>query len=148
MKIEGSHSLAVPRERVWRMLQDPDVLAKATPGVKKLEKIGEDRYKATLELGIGPVKGTFEGILQITEKQEPEMMTLAVDGQGGPGGVKAQGRLRLEEQDGKTVIHYEGEPQISGKLAAVGARLLSGVAKKMAGQFFGGVEEQASTYQA
>jgi uncharacterized protein len=147
MKIEGSHTLAVPRAQVWRMLQDPAVLAKATPGVKKMEKAGEDRYKATLELGIGPVKGSFEGHLTITEKQEPEVMTLAIEGQGGPGGVRAQGRLRLEEQGNQTIIHYEGVPQISGKLAAVGMRLLSGVAKKMAGDFFSGIEKEASTYQ-
>ncbi len=146
MKIEGSHTLAVPQDKVWRMLQDPEVLAKATPGVETLEATGEDRYKATLKLGIGPVKGTFSGNLAVSEKTEPSLMTLNMDGQGGPGGIRAQGRLKLEAQGEQTVVHYEGEPQISGRLAAVGTRLLSGVAKKMAGQFFESIEAQAKTY--
>ena len=148
MKLQGSHTIAAPREQVWKMLQDPDVLAKATPGVKSMAQESEDLYKATLELGIGPVKGTFEGHVEISAKQEPEAMTLNVEGQGGPGGVKAQGRLRLEEQDGKTVIHWEGEPRMSGRIAAVGGRLVGGVAKKMAGQFFESVNAQAASYQA
>ena len=146
MKLSGSHTIAAPRDKVWKMLQDPDVLAKATPGVKALEQEQEDNYRATLELGIGPVRGTFEGHVAIADKNEPEAMTLNVEGQGGPGGVKALGRLRLEDQGDKTVIHWEGEPQMSGRIAAVGGRLVGGVAKKMAGQFFSSVDEQAQTY--
>ena len=130
------------------MLQDQDVLAKATPGVKSMQKEREDLYKASLNLGIGPVKGSFDGSVEITEKEAPETMTLAVEGQGGPGGVKAVGRLRLEEQGDKTIIHWEGAPQISGRIASVGARLVGGVAKKLAGQFFDSISEQAKTYEA
>lgn len=148
MKLEGSHKVAASREQVFQMLQDPVVLAAATPGVESLEQDGPDRFKATLQLGIGPIRGSFDGHVQITEKHPPESMTLAIEGQGGPGGVKASGRLRLESQEDGTVIHYEGEPQISGRMAAVGARLLQGVAKKMAGQFFGSIDEQASSYQS
>ena len=148
MKVEGSHTIRAPREKVWRMLQDPDVLAKTTPGVKSMEREGEDRYRATLELGVGPVRGTFEGHVEITDKREPEAMTLAVEGQGGPGGVKAEGRLRLQEEGDSTVVHYEGEPQISGRLAAVGGRLVGGVAKKLAGQFFERLDKEAQSYPA
>ena len=148
MKLNGSHTISAPREIVWKMLQDPDVLAKATPGVQSMEQEREDNYKATLELGIGPVKGTFDGHVEISDKTEPETMTLNVEGQGGPGGVKAVGVLRLEEQGDKTVIHWEGEPQMSGRIAAVGGRLVGGVAKKMAGQFFSSVDEQSKSYQA
>lgn len=147
MKIEGSHTLSVPRDKVWRMLQDPDMLAQATPGVERLEATGDDHYKATLKLGIGPVRGTFSGNLAVTDKQAPEAMTLNVDGQGGPGGIRAQGRIRLTADGDRTVVHYEGEPQISGRLAAVGGRLMSGVAKKMATQFFENLEKQAVTFE-
>ena len=147
MKLTGSHTISASREKVWQMLPDPDVLAKATPGVQSMEQEREDSYKATLELGIGPVRGTFDGHVEIADKQEPETMTLNVEGQGGPGGVKAQGKLRLEEQGDATVIHWEGEPQMSGRIAAVGARLVGGVAKKMAGEFFSSVDEQSKTYQ-
>ncbi len=147
MKVAGSHTIAAPRERVWYMLQDPDVLAKATPGVQEMEREREDFYRAVLELGIGPVKGTFSGHVEVTEKHNPDSLTLAVDGSGGPGGVKAVGVLRLEEAASGTVVHYEGEPQISGRLASVGARLVGGVAKKLAGQFFESVSKQAQDYQ-
>ena len=148
MKLTGSHTINAPREKVFVMLQDPDVLANATPGVKTMEKESEDNYKASLELGIGPVRGKFDGRIKVVEKSEPESMTLAVEGQGGPGGVKAVGKLRLEEQGGKTVIHWEGEPQMSGRIAAVGGRLVGGVAKKLAGEFFSSVDQQAASYNA
>ena len=148
MKLEGSHTISAPRQTVWQMLQDPNVLAKATPGVQSMKQESEDFYRATLKLGIGPVKGTFDGHVKITDKNEPEAMTLNVEGQGGPGGVKAEGRLRLEEQGDQTVIHWEGEPQMSGRIAAVGGRLVGGVAKKMAGQFFESIDKQSDTYQA
>jgi len=148
VKLNGSHTINAPRALVFEMLQDQAVLAKATPGVQSMEKEREDRYKASLNLGIGPVKGSFDGSVEITEKEEPETMTLAVEGQGGPGGVKAVGRLVLEEEGDKTVIHWSGEPQISGRIASVGARLVGGVAKKLAGQFFESISEQAATYKA
>ena len=147
MKVAGSHTIAAPREQVWYMLQDPDVLAKATPGVKQMEREREDYYRAVLELGVGPVKGEFSGHVEVTEKHLPDSLVLSVDGSGGPGGVKAVGTLRLEEAASGTIVHYEGDPQISGRLASVGARLVGGVAKKLAGQFFESVSKQAQDYQ-
>ena len=147
MKVTGSHIVKAPRERVWHMLQDPEVLSQATPGVKEMEREREDFYRAVLELGIGPVKGTFSGHVEVTDKREPDLLTLSVDGSGGPGGVKAIGVLRLEEDPNGTVVHYEGEPQISGRLASVGVRLVGGVAKKLAGQFFESVDKQAQGYE-
>lgn len=148
MKLNGSHTIEAARDKVFRMLQDKNVLAKATPGVKSMEQERDDYFKASISLSIGPVKGNFDGAVEIIEKKAPETMTLAVEGQGGPGGVKAVGRLRLEDQGDKTVIHWEGEPQISGRIAAVGARLVGGVAKKLAGQFFESISEQAKSYDA
>ncbi|MCY4353431.1 MAG: carbon monoxide dehydrogenase subunit G [Truepera sp.] len=143
MKVTGTHTIAAPRARVWELLNDPDVLARTTPGIVEMVAEREGRYRATLELGIGPVKGRFQGHLEVTEQEEPEAMTLSVEGQGGPGGVKAAGRLQLKEEGDTTIIHYEGEPQLTGRLASVGARLLTGVAKKMAGQFFSRLEQEA-----
>lgn len=136
MKLEGSHTISAPRDKVWHLILDPKVLAVCTPGVKSMEAEGEDNYKATLELGIGPVRGQFAGKVQVTEKNYPDTMTLSVDGSGGPGGLKAVGKLRLEDKGDTTIVHYEGEPQISGRLAAVGTRLVGGIAKQLAGQFF------------
>jgi hypothetical protein len=143
MKLEGSHVIDAPRDKVWNLILDPNVLAKCTPGVKSMEADGEDKYKATLELGIGPVRGQFAGNVQVTEKSYPDTMTLSVEGAGGPGGMKAVGKLKLIEVDGKTTISYEGEPQLSGRIAAVGMRLVGGVAKQLAGQFFDKLNQEA-----
>jgi hypothetical protein len=143
MKLEGSHVINAPRDKVWNLILDPNVLSKCTPGVKSMEADGEDKYKATLELGIGPVRGQFAGNVKVTEKSYPDTMTLSVEGAGGPGGMKAVGKLKLTEDDGKTTISYEGEPQLSGRIAAVGMRLVGGVAKQMAGQFFDKLNQEA-----
>jgi carbon monoxide dehydrogenase subunit G len=142
MKVDGSHLIAAPRERVWQLLNDPEVLARCIPGIDRLTPDGEDSYRATLKIGIGPVRGRFEGQLTISEKHEPEAMTLDVSGRGGPGGVRARGEIALDEQGEGTRVRYEGVPQLSGRLAAVGARLLSGVAKRLAGEFFENLERE------
>lgn len=142
MKVEGSHTFAAPRERVWALLNDPGVLARVTPGVKTLEPQGEDTYKATIELAVGPVKGAYDGKVSITDKTPPERMTLRVEGGGRPGTLRATGELRLEEQEGRTVVSYTGDAQVTGIVASVGHRLIGGVARQMANEFFKGVERE------
>ncbi|HEV8340158.1 MAG TPA: carbon monoxide dehydrogenase subunit G [bacterium] len=136
MKVEGEHTVAAPRERVWTLLNDPGVLQRATPGCKELHPLGDDTYRAVLELAVGPVKGTFEGKVQIAEKTPPERLTIVVEGSGRPGTVRARGDLRLEERGQITVVHYTGDAQVTGVLMSVGHRLFGGVAKQLAGQFF------------
>ncbi|HXF83057.1 MAG TPA: carbon monoxide dehydrogenase subunit G [bacterium] len=142
MKVEGSYTFAAPRERVWTLLNDPAVLARATPGVKRLEPQGPDTYKATIEVAVGPVKGAYDGTVSITDKAPPERLTLRVEGGGRPGTIRATGELRLEEQDGQTVVHYVGDAQVTGIVASVGHRLMGGVARQMAGEFFKGIERE------
>lgn len=142
MKVEGTYTLPAPRQRVWDLLNDPRVLAKATPGVKELDPQGTDIYKATIEVGVGPVKGTYAGQVSIADKVPPERMTLKVEGGGKPGTIRATGHLRLEEQDGKTVVAYTGDAQITGLIASVGHRLIGGVAKQMVGEFFKALERE------
>ena len=142
MKVEGTYSFAAPRETVWGLLNDPGVLARVTPGVKALTPQGSDTYKATIELAVGPVKGAYDGKVSITDKTAPERMILVIEGGGKPGTIRATGELRLEEQDGRTVVTYVGDAQITGLIASVGHRLIGGVAKQMAGEFFKGVERE------
>ena len=136
MKVEGEHTVAAPRERVWTLLNDPGVLQRATPGVKELQPIGEDTYRAVIELAVGPVRGTFEGKITITEKVPPERVTMIVEGSGRPGTLKARGDLQLVAQNGSTLVRYTGDAQVTGVLMSVGHRLFGGVAKEMAGKFF------------
>lgn len=142
MKVEGVYTLPAPRQEVWELLNDPQVLARATPGIKQLDPQGNDTFNATIEVGVGPVKGAYIGKVSIADKAPPERMTLKIEGGGRPGTIKATGELRLEEQDGKTVVAYSGDAQVTGLIASVGHRLIGGVAKQMVGEFFKALEKE------
>jgi hypothetical protein len=144
MRIEGQHLLPAVRERVWTLLNDPDVLTKLTPGLKSLKPKGPDAYDAEIELAVGPVKGSYQGSVRITDKAPPEKMTLVVEGGGRPGTIKATGALTLEAQGDATLVHYVGDAQVTGVLLSVGHRLIPGVAKQMAGEFFKALEREVT----
>jgi carbon monoxide dehydrogenase subunit G len=144
MKIEGEHLLPASREQVWAALNDPDVLTRATPGLKALTPKGDDTYDATIELAVGPVKGAYQGSARITDKTEPERMTITVEGGGKPGTIKATGALTLEARGDATLVRYVSEAQVTGILLSVGHRLIPGVAKQLAGQFFKGIEREVA----
>src|SRR3989338_4906848 len=123
MKIEGSHDV-------------PAQLKKAIPGCEKLEALGNDEFKATLKVGVAAVKGTFEGKVRLAEKKPPESYRLAAEGSGGPGFVKADTLITLSEIEGGTRIAYSADVQVGGLIAGVGQRMLGGVSRMMADQFF------------
>ncbi len=124
MKVEGSHEFAAPRDVVWPMLLDPVVLAQILPDCERLEQVGENQYEGAMKIKIGPVQGTFDGTIALSDLQEPESATIAVTGQGAPGFVNGTGHMRLEENGDGSILRYEGDAQIGGRLAAVGQRLL------------------------
>src|SRR2546430_4598840 len=88
MKLEGTYDIPAPRKKVWDAFFDPKQLKKAIPGCEKLEAIGPDEYKATMKVGVGGVKGTFEGKVKLTDKQPPDSYKMAVEGSGGPGFIR------------------------------------------------------------
>ena len=145
MKIEGTHQINAPRERIYALLTDPEVLRRCIPGCESLEKIEENAYAATLKAGVGMVKGTFKGNVKLEEMRPPEHYRLAVDGKGGPGFVKGTGDFDFEEQDGATLIRYAGEMQVGGTIAGIGQRMIQGAAKMMASRFFTALETEAKT---
>ena len=147
MQLQGEYVVHAPRDRVWQLLNDPAVLARITPGVTSLIPDGGDRYKATFVVALGPFKNTFNGQVEVADKQAPEAMTLKVQARGPGGGMAAAGRitLRAEESDpNATRVAYTGEPQLSGMLATVGGRLVQGAAKLQADQFFASLEREAT----
>jgi carbon monoxide dehydrogenase subunit G len=143
MKIEGTHELRAPRERVYQLLTDPLVLQRCIPGCENLEQTGENAYSTTLRTGVGAIKGLFKGNVRLSEMRPPEHYRITVDGKGQPGFVKGTGDFDLTEQDGVTLISYAGDLQIGGTIAGVGQRMVQGAAKMMASQFFTALEAEA-----
>ena len=136
MKLEGAYEVPAPRKKVWDAFLDPKQLKQAIPGCEKLEAIGPDEYKATMKVGVGGVKGTFEGKVRLADRKPPESYRLLAEGSGGPGFVKADTLITLTEIDGGTRVSYLADVQVGGLIAGVGQRMLGGVSKMMADQFF------------
>ena len=115
MKLEGTYEVPAPRKKVWAAFLDPKVLKKAIPGCEKLEAIGPDEYKATMKVGVGGVKGTFEGKVTLSDKQPPDSYKMAVEGSGGPGFIRGETIITLTDQDGggTRVSYTAGSPAIA-----------------------------------
>jgi carbon monoxide dehydrogenase subunit G len=142
MKLEGAYDVPAPRQKVWEAFLDPKQLKKAIPGCEKLEAIGPDEYKATMKIGVGGVKGTFEGKVRLSDKKPPESYKLAVEGSGGPGFIRGETVISLAEAEGGTRVSYTADVQVGGLIASVGQRMLGGVSKMMADKFFNNMSEQ------
>jgi len=141
MKIEGSSDIPAPRDRVWSAFLDPAIISTAIPGCEKLEPIGPDEYKAVMKVGVGPVKGTFEGKVRLLDQEPPHRYRMAVEGSGGPGFVRGEAVIELAEAEGGTRVSYNADVQVGGLIASVGQRMLGGVSRMMLDQFFGKMTE-------
>jgi carbon monoxide dehydrogenase subunit G len=146
VKIEGRFIFDAPTRAVWDLLTDPQALQACTPGCKQLTEIGNDEFEATLEIGVGPIKGSFGGKILMRDKNPTSSYCLVVEGSGAAGFVRGEGRLTLEPSEGdKTAVLVGGDAQVGGLIAGVGQRLLEGVAKQMMGQFFRCLQTQLAT---
>jgi carbon monoxide dehydrogenase subunit G len=145
VKLEGSHQLDAPRERVYQSLVNPEVLQRCIPGCERLEKTAENTFAATIKTGVGSIKGVFTGTARLEDLREPEHLRLVVDGKGAPGFLKGSGDLDLETTDGGTKVTYAADVQVGGTIASVGQRMLQGTAKMMATQFFTSLAAEAKT---
>jgi len=138
MKIEGDYTFDGPREDVWKLVRDPEVLATCLPGTQSLRLVGENEYEGEVNVHIGPIAGVFSGRLVISNEVPPESCTLTGEGKGKPGFVNGTGNVQLLDQgDNKTLMKYEGEVQIGGRLASVGQRMIDTVSKSMIRQGLG-----------
>ena len=144
MKVDSTHEIKAPRDRVYAALINPEVLRLAIPGCESLEKVDENLYSATMKAGIGAIKGTFKGDVRLEDMRPPEHYRIVVQGKGAMGFAKGSADFDLEEKDGGTLIRYSGEMQIGGSIAGVGQRMIQGAAKMMASQFFAKLEEQVN----
>lgn len=137
MKLSGETIFDGPREAVWELVRDPEVLATALPGTQSLTQICDNEYEGKLNVRIGPVAGVFSGKLVVSNEKPPESYTLTVEGRGGSGFGRGSGNCQLIELDnGTTLLKYEGELQVGGTIANVGQRLIESAANSMAKQAF------------
>lgn len=137
MEIQGEKLLAVPRSEVWRALNDPKVLQRCVPGCDTFEPEGENKFRVAMQAAVGPVRARFSGKLQLRDVIAPTSYALAFEGSGGVAGFgKGTAEVALEDADGGTRLRYVAQAQVGGRLAQVGARLIDGVTKRMADDFF------------
>ena len=141
MKINGKATLQHPPERVWAALNDPQVLVATIPGCERLEQTGPDRYRMTITAGVAAITGTYVGDVELADPQPPSAFTLRASGAGAPGTVSADVRVQLADGgDGTTLLTYAADAIVGGAVGGVGQRVLSGVARKTATEFFAAVD--------
>jgi uncharacterized protein len=141
MKVTGQATLHAPIERVFQALNDPAVLVRTIPGCQQLESTGPDAYAMKVTAGVASIKGSYAGSVRLAELQPPHSFVLRASGAGAPGTVSADVSVRLAERDGVTVLDYDADAVVGGVIGGVGQRMLAGVAKKLAGEFFAGVDQ-------
>jgi len=144
MKLQGKANFDASRQLVWEVMNETTALQKATPGCKELVQVEEGVYKAALEMGVAAIKGHYDGEIVLSEKKEPERMTLKIKAEGSAGIVDATAHLTFIEQTDGTVIEYDGEVSVSGLIAGVGQRMLTGVAKMILTQFFKAIAKEVN----
>ncbi len=143
MNLDGSAVLSASPERVWSVITDPAVLARTIPGCETLEQVGDDEYKMNVSVGVGAIRGTYAGEVRLTDKDLPKSYVMHASGAGAPGNARATVTINLDDAgDGKTNLTYSADAVIGGPVAGVGQRMITGVAKRMAGQFFKAIDDE------
>ena len=147
MKIDGTHKIDAPREQIFDLLTNPLLLQKCIPGCEKMEKIADNQYAARLSVGVGPIKGTFNATVNLTDLRRPEHYALTMDGKGQPGFVKGSGSLDFVDESGAITVQFSGDISVRGLIASVGQRMIQSVGKMMAERFFVALENEAKSQQ-
>ncbi|MEP1768859.1 MAG: carbon monoxide dehydrogenase subunit G [Sulfitobacter sp.] len=137
MKLSDSREINADASTVWAGLLSPEVLMACVPGCTEMSGSADDGFEATVVQKVGPVKATFKGAVALSDMIAPQSLTISGEGKGGAAGfAKGGADVRLEAQGDTTILHYEVEAKVGGKLAQLGSRIIDGFAKKMADQFF------------
>jgi uncharacterized protein len=144
MTMTGEVQLAAPRQAVWDKLNDPDVLKACIPGCEELEKTDDHGFRATAKMKVGPASARFKGKVTLSDLDPPNGYKISGEGEGGVAGFAKGGAVvGLADKDGGTLLSYNVEAQIGGKLAQLGQRLINSAAKKTADDFFAKFAEAA-----
>ena len=151
MKLEGTYRVSAPRSQVWDALLNPDILRRTIPGCEKLEPAGEHRYDATFRAGVGNIRGSFTGEVEISDLDPPNAYTLRSRMKAAPGFVEGSGRISLAdspEGTNETLITYSGDVKIGGLLASIAGRLIEGAARKNMDDMFANLNREIARSSA
>ena len=140
---EGSATVAASPEAVWAMLLDPATLQAVIPGCHAVERISDTHFRADVTIGVGPVKGRYRAEVTLSDLDAPRAVTLGGSAEGALGFGNGEGRITLTPENAGTVVRYEYDAAIGGKVASIGGRLLDGAARVIIGQFFSALARQA-----
>jgi carbon monoxide dehydrogenase subunit G len=137
MDMTGERRIPAPRQTVWEALNNPDVLKASIPGCESLEKLDDDQMKATAAVKVGPISARFSGKVQLSDIDPPNGYRISGEGQGGVAGfAKGGANVTLADDGADTLLSYQVNAQVGGKLAQLGGRLIDATAKQMADAFF------------
>ncbi len=142
MKLTGSYEIPTDKQTVWEALNNPDILQKCIPGCEEFKKNSDTSFVAKATNKIGPFNASFEGSVELKDLNPPNSYTLSGEGNSSVGFASGQAKVFLEEKNGTTILTYEVEANVGGKIAQVGSRLIDMTAKKMADIFFGKFSEE------
>lgn len=148
VQLQGQHSFPASREVVWRAITDPDILARTLPGCEELTRAGENRFEGTLNIKVGPVSGQFRGGVSLSEVRPLEGYRLEIKGDGAAGFMEGTGTVDLEDAPGGTLLRYDVQAEVGGRIAGVGGRLLDSSAKVVTRQALEGLERQVAALAA
>jgi uncharacterized protein len=137
MNMTGEQRIAAPRQRVWAALNDSEILRASIPGCQSLEKGADGRFTTVVEVKVGPIGARFKAAVSLADLNPPNGYTLILEGNGGiAGSVKGSAKVRLSEDGSSTLISYEVEAQVGGRMAQLGGPIIDATAKQLAGKFF------------
>jgi carbon monoxide dehydrogenase subunit G len=145
--VEGTHTIdGIPPEIVFDALADPAVLARALPGCRNLVDRGDGQYKITIDAGVGAVRGEYAGEMTIGEARRPELYEATLTATGGPGGVQATLRAELADTAAGTDVRGHMDAKVTGRIAGVGQRVITGVSRRNASEFFKALAQQLAEH--
>ena len=143
MEMTGEQLIPVAQDKVWRGLNDPEVLKACIPGCESIERVSDSEYKVTIVVAVGPVKAKFAGKLVLSDLNPPNSYALSFEGSGGAAGFgKGGAQVSLKSEGAATRLSYSAKASVGGKLAQVGSRLIDGGGKKLAVDWFAAFNEQ------
>lgn len=145
MEISGEHLIAAPRERVWEALNDAEALQASIPGCEVLDKESDTQFSALIVSRFGSIKARFSGRVSLSDIDAPNSYRISGQGQGGVAGMaKGSARVSLEDRGESTLLRYVADAEVAGKLASVGSRVIHGVLRKTAEDFFANFARQVA----